>query len=171
MHHEPFTVSLSGSCRRSRLCWPTLDKEAFATMEVFKRADWLLWGETTMIAALIIETWCISSKPSTVATKLSKATSQRLPNGRPSLGNTRIQFNMWRVQQTFGGVTSSSRVGLHYRLAGQRWRSWLHFLKFQSVFEASTNNNANTLHLIGAIQQEQQRHVKSEVYTFWMTCH
>ncbi|CAN0569674.1 unnamed protein product, partial [Laminaria digitata] len=83
MRHEPLAF-LSGSFRGSQLRWPTLDKEASAIVEVYKRAEWLLWNGAVICTDHRNLIYIFN--PLTVITKLSKATSQRLLNWATFLG-------------------------------------------------------------------------------------
>ena len=70
--------------RGSQLRWPTLHKEVSAIVEVYKRTEWLLWGEATICTDH--RNLIYICNPLTVITKLSKATSQRLLNWSTFLG-------------------------------------------------------------------------------------
>lgn len=98
MQHAPLAF-VSGSFTNSELRWATLDREALAIVETFRRLEWLLWsGPVFTDHRNLIYIF----NPQTAVSKLSKAASQRLLNWATFLGKNQYSIrhiegeeNLW----------------------------------------------------------------------------
>ena len=94
MSHEPLPF-LSGAFRGSQLCWPTVDKEAFAILSAFQRVPYLLWDGSNIFCDHRNLAYIFS--PQLCAMTLSKAAPQRLAGWRACMSH----FN-YGIQQIPG---------------------------------------------------------------------
>ena len=117
---------LSGSFKGSQLRWATVDKERFATVNTFRRLEYLLWGGVHIftdhrnLTYIFNPEACVTSVTKTIAQRLGSWTAVCQCKTRRKVVTVTCRFGVWcmvywaiRLQSALGSVCVMSRVGFH----------------------------------------------------------